>query len=298
MHNWYQSNIPEEVRNVLDALNFFNHIFTIAIILAVAYIALKISEHFVSRLVRRTVRAKRFKTAKDQVQREDTIISILKTALRALIWVTAGLMILGDFGVNIGPLLAGAGVLGVALGFGAQTMVKDFLAGIFIIAENQYRVGDVLQVNQTVAGVVEKISLRATVLRDLEGKVHYIPNGVIEIATNMTLEYAQVDLNIGVAYGSDLDQVEKVINKMGEKIFADNEWKGVVLEAPYMMRVDAFADSSIIVKIVCKTAPIRQWDVKGEILRRVKVAFEKEGIEIPFPQVVVGSPASFTAKRK
>lgn len=292
MINWYQTHIPQEVRNVLDALDFFNHIFTIAVILAVAYVIIKVLEQVLARIVRRTVRAKRFKTAKDQVQRENTIISILKTASKAVVWITATLMILGEFGVNIGPLLAGAGVLGVALGFGAQTMVKDFLAGIFIIAENQYRVGDVLQVNQSVAGVVEQISLRATVLRDLEGKVHYIPNGVIEIATNMTLEYAQVDLNVGVAYGSDLDKVEKIINKVGEKIFADEEWKGVALEAPYMMRVDAFADSSIIVKIVCKTAPIRQWEVKGEILRRLKVAFDKEGIEIPFPQVVVNQPTN------
>jgi small conductance mechanosensitive channel len=195
--------------------------------------------------------------------------------------------VLGAIGFDILPLLAGAGVVGITLAFGAQSLVKDFFASLFILGENQYRVGDVLQVNQGVAGLVERITLRMTVLRALDGKVHYVPNGSIEIATNLTMEFAQVDLNIGVAYDSDIDQVERIINKVGKAIYEDEKWQGVVLEPAQMLRVDSFDDSAITVKIVCKTAPIRQWEVKSEILRKVKKAFDKEGIEIPFPQRVI-----------
>lgn len=264
-----------------------NHIVAILLIVAVAYITGKILLFVVARLVRRAVRTARFKTEKDEVQREDTIISILTAALEVIVFIVAALMILGEIGVNIAPLLAGAGVAGVALGFGAQSMVKDYLAGIFIVTENQYRVGDVLRVNQDVAGIVEHISLRATVLRDMDGQVHYVPNGTITIATNMTMEFAQVDLDVTIGYESDLDKVEKVINEVGQQIFDDEAWKGVALEPPYMLRVDSFAESGIIVKIVCKTAPIRQWEVKSEILKRIKKRFDKEAISFAYPQLVV-----------
>ncbi len=279
--------------DILTASSFsgqFGILFKVIAILAMAYLGQIIAKKFIERIVRRSVIASKFKTKKDEVQREDTLISILKTAANAAIWVVAGLSILGVFDINIAPLLAGAGVVGVALGFGAQSLVKDLLAGLFILLENQYRVGDVLQVNQSVAGIVEKISLRVTILRDLDGKVHYVPNGVIEIATNLTMEYAQVDLNIGVSYDSDIDKVERVINEVGEQLFIDKKWKGVVLEPAKMLRVDSFDDSAITVKIVCKTAPIRQWEVKSEILRRIKKAFDDEGIEIPFPQRVIHTP--------
>lgn len=264
-----------------------DHVLVMLLIIVGAYLTIRILHAAIAKLVRRGIRGGRFKTAKDEKQREDTIIAILDTGSKVVIWTLAILMVLSEFGIDIGPLLAGAGVAGVALGFGAQSMVKDFLAGVFIIAENQYRVGDVLQVNQEVAGVVEHISLRATVLRDLDGVVHYIPNGYIQIATNMTMEYASVDLNINVSYDSDLEKVEKVINKVGEAIFADEKWNGVALEAPYMLRVDNFMESAIVVKVVCKTAPIRQWEVKSEILKQIKIAFDKEGIVIPYPQRVL-----------
>lgn len=264
-----------------------DQIIKIVIIVAAAWVLPTLLKRVIERLVRRSIRSHKFKTKKDEQQREDTIVSIINTGLKATFWTTAGLMILSVLGINITPLLAGAGIIGVALGFGAQSMVKDLLAGVFIIAENQYRVGDVLRVNQGVAGTVERISLRITVLRDLEGKVHYIPNGNIEIATNMTLEYANVDLNITVGYESDLDKVEQVINEVGAAIAEDNDWKDVVLEAPYMLRVDAFTELGVVVKVICKTAPIRQWEAKSEILRRLKKAFEKHDIIIPYPQRVI-----------
>lgn len=259
----------------------------IILVLVLAYFFSLMSRRVVTRIIRRTIRPQDFKSKRDEEQREETLISILTTAVHVVIWTAAILTVLAMIGVNIGPLLAGAGIAGVALGFGAQTMVKDFLAGLFILGENQYRVGDVLQVNQTVSGVVEKITLRMTKLRDLDGNVHYIPNGEITIATNMTMEYAQVVVDVGVSYDSDIDKVEAVIDAVGESIYEDEAWRGVALEAPYMLRVDSFDDSAITVRIVCKTAPIRQWEVKSEILRRLKKAFDKEGIVIPFPQRVI-----------
>lgn len=264
-----------------------DQIVKIIIIVVAVWVLPALLKQIIERVVRRSIRSHKFKTEKDERQREDTIVSIINTGLKATFWTIAVLMILSVLGINIAPLLAGAGIVGVALGFGAQTLVKDLLAGIFIIAENQYRVGDVLQVNQTVAGVVERISLRITVLRDLEGQVHYIPNGNIDIASNMTLEYANVDLNITVGYDADLDKVEKIINEVGKDIADDKDWQAVVLEAPYMLRVDAFTESGVVVKVICKTAPIHQWEVKSVILRRVKKAFDKNGIILPYPQRVI-----------
>lgn len=275
----------ETILSFIVSLNI--DILLIILVVVLAYFFSLMSRRVVTRVIRRTIRPQDFKSKRDEQQREDTLISILTTAAHVTIWTAAVLTVLSMIGVNIGPLLAGAGIAGVALGFGAQTMVKDFLAGLFILGENQYRVGDVLQVNQTVSGVVEKISLRMTKLRDLDGNVHYIPNGEITIATNMTMEYAQVVVDVGVSYDSDIDKVEAVIDTVGESIYEDEAWRGIVLEAPYMLRVDSFDDSAITVRIVGKTAPIRQWEVKSEILRRLKKAFDKEGIEIPFPQRVL-----------
>jgi len=275
-------------QTIIDALPV-QQIIGVVVVLTIAYIAQLFSKRVIQNVIRQSVRGSKFVTKRDEMLREDTLISILYTTIRVVIWIAAILLSLGAFDINIGPLLAGAGIVGVALGFGAQTMVKDFLAGIFILGENQYRVGDVIEVNQTVSGVVEKVTLRITVLRNLEGMVHYIPNGTIEIATNLTMDYANVELNIGVGYSSDIDHVEKVINDVGLALFKDPEWSEIALEAPYMLRLDAFADSALTIKILCKTAPSQQWSVKGELLRRLKKAFDKEGIEIPFPQVTIHS---------
>ena len=273
---------------ILSTMNEFSiHVVQLITIIIAAALLQQFGKQVITQIIRHTIRSSKYETKDEEIKREDTLISITYTALKAIIWISVGLTFLSIFGINVGPLLAGAGIAGVALGFGAQSIVKDFLAGIFILAENQYRVGDVIEVNQDVSGTVEKVSLRMTVLRDLEGRVHYVPNGTIQIATNLTMEYANVELDVSVSYDSDIDLVEKTINKVGQHLYADPEWKGIALEAPYMLRVDRFETSAIVVKIVCKTAPIKQWTVKSEILRQLKKAFDKEGIEIPHPQMVV-----------
>ena len=257
------------------------------IIVLAAVVAQVFFNRWINKLAQRIAKAKEFSTERDEKQYRDTFLSITTTSFSVALWVVITLTVLSQLGVDVMPLLAGAGVVGIAISFGAQTLVRDFLAGFFIIIEGQYRVGDVLEVNQKVSGVVEKITPRITVLRDLEGQVHYIPNGEITLATNMTMDYAQVDVTIGVSHSSDVDNVEKVINQVGQDLYDDKKWQGIALEPPYMLRLDSISESSLDIKILCKTAPIRQWDVKGELLRRLIKAFEKEGIDIPFPERTV-----------
>lgn len=259
----------------------------VSLILLAAFLFQRFSFLFIERGIRRSVKNHHMASEAEEKQREDTLISISRTATHIGIWVIAIMLILTAVGVQIGPLMAGAGIIGVALGFGAQSLVKDFLAGTVILAENQYRIGDVVQVNQEIAGVVEHFTLRETVLRDLDGMVHHIPNGNIEIATNMTMEYANVNLDVGVGYDTDLDKLEQIINQVGLDLSKDELWEGRIIDPPAFLRVDEFAGSAIIVKITGKTLPMQQWAITGELRKRLKKAFDKNGIDIPFQQVVI-----------
>lgn len=276
---------------------FIDELFTtrtaavLAIIVA-AYIAQKIIMAIIANVIRKTVRLHHKTADAIEEKREKTLTDIIGTALKFAIWLMATLMVLQELGVNIAPLLAGAGVVGIALGFGAQSLVQDAFRGLFIIFENQYRVGDVVQINGDLAGVVEKITLRATVLRDLDGNVHHISNGNINTATNMTMEFANVNIDIGVSYDSDLGHVEKVINEAGEAMAKDDEWKNAIIDPPSFLRVDSFDDSAITVKILGKTTADMRWGVAGEYRKRLKKAFDDNDIEIPFPQIVIHNPRS------
>lgn len=276
----------------------YEHGAALLTILILIYVVRKFAMVVVGRLVRRAIKSHHYQSHTEERQREDTLTSVINTTIRVGLYVLAGLMLLGEAGVNIAPLLAGAGVVGVALGFGAQSVVKDFLSGAFIIIENQYRVGDVVSINGTVSGMVEKISLRETVLRDLDGMVHHIPNGYVEYATNMTMEYANVNLDIGVGYDTDLDKLELLINEVGSELAKDDTWRTRIFDAPSMLRVDNFGDSAIVVKITGKTAPMKQWEVTGELRKRLKKAFDKAGIEIPFPQRTLHEYKPAKPKRK
>ncbi len=274
---------------MIDSVIAFSkdHFFNIFLIISLAYLSRKFVMIFLRRIIRGAIKSDHFKTSKDEKQREDTLISTVSAGLHVTIWVLALLLILSEVGVNIAPLIAGAGIAGLAIGFGAQSLVKDFLAGMFILAENQYRVGDVVQLNGSVSGVVERITLRETVLRDLDGKVHHMSNGEITLATNMTMEYSKVNLNIGVGYQTDIEKLEKIINEVGKKLSTEADWQDYIIEAPKFLRINDFADSAIEVKIVGRTAPSKQWSVTGELRKRLKIAFDKNDIEIPFPQRVL-----------
>ena len=257
-----------------------DRIIATAIVIAITSLVQLSCKRVVVAFVRHSVRRARFKDKREEVLREDTLVSIIYSTTRVVIWVISFLLVLEIFKINIAPLLAGAGVAGVALGFGAQSIVKDFLAGFFILAENQYRVGDVLQVNQDVSGTVEALSLRMTTLRDIEGRVHYVPNGTIQIATNLTMDYATVKIDLTVEHKTNIDKLEKVINEVGRSIQDDPEWHDLTLESPHMLRIDQFNNLGIVVRVVGKTVPAEQWKVKGEILRRLTLAFSKANIKL------------------
>lgn len=275
------------------------HAQNIVIILFMSFFARHVSKMLIRRIVKRTLKPHKYKTVRDERLREQTLISTISAAVSVIIVVITFLLLLSEIGIDIAPLLAGAGIAGVALGFGAQSMVRDFLAGMFILLENQYRVGDVIRINTgEVSGRVENVTLRTTVLRDMDGMQHHIPNGVISIATNMTMDYSNINLDIGVAYDTDIDKLEKIINRLGEEMADDETWGKKILEAPKFLRINDFSASAITIKIVGKTEPMEQWDVSGEYRKRLKLAFEKAGIEIPFPQSVIHQAKERPAKKK
>ena len=252
-------------------------------ILLVAFLVGHFGRKLISKMIKKGVRD----GTKDATEkRQKTLVRIFSGALKVIIWLVAGMMILSELGLDIGPILAGAGLLGVALGFGAQWMVRDFLAGLFIIMENQYRVGDVVCLDDT-CGFVEDITLRKTIMRDLDGKLMHIPNGSFKTASNLTRGYSRAHLNISVAYKEDIDKVMEVINRVGKKMAQEAPWKDDILKPIQVLGPgpNDFLDSGIEIKVLGETKPSKQWDVMKEFRRRLKKAFDEEDIEIPFPQM-------------
>jgi len=241
-------------------------------------------EKFLPPMVRRAVVKTKGESKEGIEKRRHTLLSIFMGIGKTVIVITVVFMILSELNIPIAPVLAGFGVAGIAVGFGAQYLIRDFIAGTFIILENQYRVGDVAKIAD-IAGLVEEISLRKTVLRDLDGIVHHVPNGEIRVASNYTRHFARVNLNISVAYGTDLDHAISVINRVGQELAEDENWGNLIKSAPQVLRVDNLGDSGIDIKILGDVKPMQQWAVMGELRIRLKKAFDKEGIEIPWPHV-------------
>lgn len=255
----------------------------IALIAVLGLIGQKFVSRVVPRLVSFQVRANAGSQLEGEIEKNVTTLSnVLTKALSLGIFSVVIFMIMGQLGINLAPLLVAAGVVGIAVGFGAQNLVRDVFSGIFIILENQYRVGDVVNV-AGIGGLVEDINLRRTVLRDLDYRQHYIPNGEIRTASNFTKDKSRVNIDIGVAYKEDLNRVITVLNEVGQGMAQDPEWGPLILDPIKVLRVDNFGDSAIEIKVLGETLPIRQWDVAGQYRLRVKAAFDEHGIEIPFP---------------
>lgn len=222
----------------------------------------------------------------EAVKRAETLVRLLRQAVVIVVWVITFLLILRQLGVDIGPVLASAGIVGVAVGFGAQHLVRDVITGFFIILENQVRVGDVAIINGT-GGLVERINFRTIVLRDLSGTVHTFPNGTINTLANMTREWSAFVFDIGVAYKEDTDKVVEILKRIGAELRQDPKFGPLMLDDVEIFGVDKFADSAVVIKGRTRTLPIKQWDVGREFQRRVKKAFDQAGIEIPFPHMSV-----------
>ncbi|HUH16781.1 MAG TPA: mechanosensitive ion channel family protein [Methylomirabilota bacterium] len=218
-------------------------------------------------------------------RRLNTVGNLAVRVIGVLIVIIAVLMALDLFGIDIGPAIAGLGVVGIAVGLGAQSLIKDWLAGIFVVLENQYSQGDVVSI-AGVTGVVEDFSLRRTTLRSLDGTLHSVPNGEIMVASNLTRLWARVNLDVSVAYGTDIDRATEVIRVIGEELMADEQWGSRLIEAPAVARVEALADSAVELKVLGQVHAGEQWAVTGELRRRILDAFGAAGIEIPFPHQV------------
>lgn len=221
--------------------------------------------------------------ADDTLERRKTLATVTTTAGTLFIVGVAALLILDQLGISLGPFLATAGIAGLAIGFGAQTLVKDFISGIFVLAEGQYHLGDVID-TAGVSGTVEQVTLRVTKLRDVHGALHIVPNGEVRVVSNKTTGWARAVLEIGVSYGENPDHVIAVLKTVAQEVYEDSEIGGLLLEEPTVPGVQAFGDSQVVYRMMAKTLPLKQWEVARELRRRIKIKFFDEDIEIPFPQ--------------
>jgi small conductance mechanosensitive channel len=238
----------------------------------------------------------------EQVKRAETLGRVFRYIVAVIILVLATTLILSELGIAVAPILGAAGVIGLAVGFGAQSLVKDYFAGFFILLENQMRQGDVVDIAGK-AGLVEEITLRYVRLRDYDGNVHFVSNGLITTVTNMSRGYAQSVVDVGVAYREDTDEAVAVMCETGAQMRADPAFGPKILDELEIAGVDKWADSAVILRCRFKVQPLEQWNVRREFLRRLKKAFDARGIEIPFPHVTIyagvakdGSAAPFRVR--
>lgn len=277
----------------------------IAMILVLAYVAQRLLRRGIGRLMQRmhsgggagaamTVEERKaggipedaIITAARKRMRAETIASLLRSVASAAIWSVAVVMILSELDVNLGPLVAGAGIVGIAVGFGAQNLVRDFVSGIFMLAEDQYGVGDIIDVGEA-SGVVEAVSLRTTRLRSVDGTLWHVPNGQIDRVGNKSQQWSRALLDVAVAYQTDIDHATAVIKRTADAMWADPEAGSSILEEPSVWGVEDLGADGIAIRLVVKTRPNEQWTVSRQLRARLKAAFDEESIEIPFPQRTV-----------
>lgn len=278
---------PENLNQVVWPwlLDFSAKAFRLALIPILAAIAARVFGGLSQRAVNKVLSADRDKNVlavTERRKRTDTVAGVARRTVTVVIWAAAIFMALSEIGFDIGPLIAGAGVAGLAIGFGAQNLVRDFLGGFFILLENQIRVGDVAMVNGT-GGLVEQINLRTTVLRDIEGTVHVFPNGAITALSNKTRDFSFYVFDVGVAYKEDADRVIRLIRETVASLIEHEDFRDHTLGEPDIFGLDKFGESAIMIKGRIRTVPGKQWLVGREFNRRLKQRFDKEGVEIPFP---------------
>jgi small-conductance mechanosensitive channel len=272
---------------------------------ALRVVLIVIAAFVLVRVMRRLIRLIHDRVARrvddpEAVKRAETLSRVFRYFVVVAVCLVAGMLILTELGVSVAPVLGAAGVVGIAVGFGAQSLVKDFFTGFFILLENQIRAGDVVEIVGK-SGLVEEITLRYVRLRDYEGNVHYVPNGLITTVSNMSRSYAHAVIDIGVAYREDVDQAFAVMREVATEMRADPTFGPKILDDLEIAGVERWADSAVILRSRFKVAPLEQWNVRREFLRRLKNAFDKRGIEIPYPHLTVyaapagkdGSPPAF-----
>lgn len=255
----------------------------IALILVIAWVL----QVLAARLIRlfRAYMARR--TAPDELGRIETLARVFRNVAAVVIVLVAGMLVLGELGISVAPILATAGVAGLAIGFGAQSLVKNYFSGFFLLLDDQVREGDVVELAGK-GGLVEEVTLRYVRLRDLDGHVHYVPNGEITVVTNRTREYATTVIEVGVAYREDPDEAFAVMSQVAQAMRADPQWAERITADLEILGVDKWGDSAVVLRARLRVVPaIQQWNVKREFLKRLKKAYDQHGIEIPFPHLTV-----------
>jgi small-conductance mechanosensitive channel len=247
---------------------------------------------FLTRLLRRAVRRMEGKVAEQTspmraLQRTQTLTKVISSAGIVVIWTVAGIYVLSGLGYDLAPLLAGVGIIGLAVGFGAQDLVKDVVNGFFILLEDQYGVGDVVQINQEATGKVEQLTLRVTGLRDIDGTMHFVSNGGIEHVANRTKDWSRAVIDVGVSYSADPGQVRRVLEKVSSDAKESGELGGSLYEPPQVLGVEALGEYEVVWRMLAETKPGRQWDIGRQLRERIKDEFDAVGIEIPFPHRVM-----------
>lgn len=266
---------------------FFASGLRIILILAISYVLLKILRAAISRIEKTAMRDKGdFVTNMELEKRVITIGNLLRKLASIMIFLIASMMILKELGLNIAPIITGAGIIGLAIGFGAQNLVRDIISGFFILLENQIRVGDSAVING-IGGTVEEINLRTILLRDIEGAVHVYPNGSINDLANRSKEWSRYVIDLGVAYKEDVDEVMRVLKDIGSELENDDYFGTLILEPLDILGVDQFVSSEVVIKCMIKTQPLKQWEVGRELRRRIKIKFDELNIEIPYPHMSV-----------
>ncbi len=259
----------------------YQSVLRIVVILLLCWVISSLAEKTLAKILMRTVREDLYQTTKDREKRLKTLAGLGGGVTRFVVWVTGFVMIISILGVNTSPFLASAGVVGIAVGLGAQKLINDLVSGVFIISENQYRIGDFVELNG-VSGTVQDISIRTTVLRDLSGAVHHVPNGSIVVSTNMSMGYGQINLDITVDDNTDISKLEKIINQVGKKIADDPKIKDEIIEAPKFIRVTDYTGTGVTVKVMGKTNTGKQLEIKSLFYTELKQELIKNKIRLAF----------------
>lgn len=255
----------------------------ITVILVLAWVL----QALASRLIRLFREYMSRRTSGDEVARIETLARVFRNAAGVVIFIVAGTLILNELGISVAPILATAGVAGVAIGFGAQSLIKDYFTGFFLLLDDQVRQGDVVEVGGK-GGLVEEVTLRYVRLRDMEGHVHYVPNGEIKLVTNRTREYATPVVDVAISYREDPDEVLQIMREVAATLRAEPDWKNRIVDDLEVIGVDRWADSAVVLRARFRVVPpIQQWNVKREYLKRLKKVFDQRDIEIPLPHVTV-----------
>jgi moderate conductance mechanosensitive channel len=279
---------PSSWRTIIDWELWLNKSVQIVIIIGLAWGFYRLLKMFLLRL-QRAASAADSSTISLHEQRIATLLGLARSVGMAVIALISLFMVLTTLGIAIGPLLAGAGVFGLAISFGAQSLVRDFISGLFILFENQFAVGDVIRIGD-VSGKVETMTLRIVVMRDLHGTVHIVPNGEINRVSNLTRSFARAVVDVSISYREDADKVMEIMRDVGQGLWKDPTWRPILIDEPTVPGIESFTDTSVDMRILATTIPLKQWDVARELRRRLKRRFDEDGVETAFPHRTINLP--------